>query len=260
MSLNKEVICMGSKILVSSDNSLFIKTLKKSLENASIEVVLCGNTCEEIMDALEKDNFDMVYIYTLKGKASSAEFIDKIHSQFTSIRILLSVYHESYNIINSLTISDRVKCVVMPMSIKRLTEIIRRLLEQKKSDVYSYIADYLYLLGLRKNYNGFSYLCSAIALCLEDPTRVNAIVKRIYDEVGKEYGVGGIIIDRSIRHLSKAVYEDGLVPVLTCGQLTEKMTNYELICSAGDRFVNSRTMNSPLNKNAAAHRDCAPLL
>lgn len=233
---------MSSKILIGSDNSLFINTLKKNLEKASVEVTLCGNTCEEIIDALKKDSFDMVYIYTLRGKASPAEFIDKIHSQFTSVRILVSVCHASYSVINRLTLSDRVKCVVMPMSVKRLTEIVRRLLEPKRSAAYSYIADYLYLLGLRKKYNGFSYLCSAIALCLEDPTRVNAIVKRVYQEVGKEYGVEGIIIDRSIRHLSKAVYEDGLVPVLTCGQLNKKMTNYELICSAGDRFVNSRTM------------------
>lgn len=234
---------MGSKILVGSDNSLFIRTFKKSLEKASIEVVLCGNSCEEIMDALKKESFDMVYIYTLRGKVSSSEFIEKIHSQFTGIRILLSVCQGSYSAIKRLTVSERVKCVVMPVSVKRLTEIVRRLLEQRRSDAYSYIADYLYLLGLRKNYNGFSYLCSAIALCIEDPTRINAIVKRVYEEVGKEYGVRGIIIDRSIRHLSKAVYEDGLVPLLTCGQLTEKMTNYELICSAGDRFVKSRIMN-----------------
>lgn len=233
---------MSSKILIGTDNSLFVRALVKKLENASVDVTLCENTHEGILNALEQKSFDMVYIYPLRKKASLGELIGAIHSRFTEIVILASVYREAYGIIDRLTLSDRVKCVVMPISVERLTEIVRRVLEPNRSCAYSYIADYLYLLGLRKNYNGFSYLCSAIALCLEDPTRINAIVKRVYAEVGEEYGVEGIIIDRSMRHLSKAVYEDGLVPALTCGQFNEKMTNYELICSAADRFVSSRMM------------------
>lgn len=233
---------MSSKILIGTNNSLFVRAFVKKLENASVDVTLCENTRESILKALENESFDMAYIYSLREKASLGELIGTIHSRFPEIEILASVYSEAYGIIDKLTLSDRVKCVVMPVSVERLTEIVRRVLEPKRSGIYSYIADYLYILGLRRNYNGFSYLCSAIALCLDDPTRLGAVVKRVYAAVGEEYGVEGTIIDRSMRHLSKAVFEDGLVPALTCGQLNEKLNNYELICSAADRFVNSRMM------------------
>lgn len=231
---------MCNKVLVSTDGSLFAKTIVSRLDKLSIQAELCGWSAKKIMAALEKEYYDLVCISTIGSTDEMRALTEMIHEKYSSIKILLTVCTESESAIASLRISERVKCAVLPQSADRLAEIIRRMLEEKRGSMYSYIADYLYFLGLRKKYDGFSYLCTAVELCLEDSSRINAIVKRVYAEVGEIHGVSSSTIERSIRYLSKAAYEDGIVPRLTKGQISEKLTNYELICAAGDSFLTRR--------------------
>ncbi|MBQ8582341.1 MAG: hypothetical protein IJ487_01195 [Ruminococcus sp.] len=231
---------MQNTVLISTDGSLFSKTIVSRLDKLSIQAELCGWSAKKIMAALEKEYYDLVCITTIGSTDELRALTNMIHEKYSGIKILLTVCTESESAIASLRISERVKCAVLPQSADRLAEIIRRMLEEKKGSIYSYIADYMYFLGLRKKYDGFSYLCSAVELCLEDSSRINAIVKRVYAEVGEIYGVSSSIIERSIRYLSKAAYEDGIVPRLTKGQINDKLTNYELICAVGDSFLTRR--------------------
>ena len=49
-------------------------------------------------------------------------------------------------------------------------------------------ADILSRLGLTANYKGFSYIVSAVELCLEDRDRLHLVTKQVYPEVARRHG------------------------------------------------------------------------
>lgn len=233
---------MCSRVLLSSDGSTFVKAIEERLRKLSIETDVCGWSAKNITEALEKKDYSLVCIVTIDNIDELRRLTEEIHEKYSSIKIFLTICMERNHIIEPLRISERVKCSLLPQSHDRLAEQIRRILEERPGSIYSYIADYMYFLGLRRKYDGFRYLCTAVELCLEDSSRLNAIVKGVYETAGEIHGVSGSVIERSLRYLSKAAYEDGAVAKITDGQLDRKLTNYEMIRAVYEGFIIRRTL------------------
>lgn len=230
---------MCSRVLLSSDGSPFVKSVASCLRKLSFETEGCGWSSQKILDALEKVSCDLVCILTIDDYDELRRLVGIIHEKYSSIKILVTISTARDSVAELLRISERVKCAVLPQSPDRIAELVRRILEEKSGSMYSYIADYMYFLGLRKKYDGFRYLCSAVELCVEDSSRLQSIVK-VYAEVGEIHGVSGAVVERTLRYLSKAVNEDGTALRVTHGKSDKKMTSSSLISAVYEGFITRR--------------------
>lgn len=70
-------------------------------------------------------------------------------------------------------------------------------------------ADILSRLGLTANYKGFSYIVSAVELCLEDRDRLHLVTKQVYPEVARRHGTNWRAVERDIRKAGELIWAQG---------------------------------------------------
>lgn len=63
-----------------------------------------------------------------------------------------------------------------------------------------HVSVYLLNAGIPSYLRGFYYLCDAIAIVIEDPTKIFHITKTLYPEVAKRYNATPAQVERSIRY------------------------------------------------------------
>ena len=62
-------------------------------------------------------------------------------------------------------------------------------------------------IGIRCDYIGFSYLCCAVELVIQNPSLIHNLCKGLYNAVGKEFNVEKeSCVERSIRHAIENTY------------------------------------------------------
>lgn len=71
------------------------------------------------------------------------------------------------------------------------------------------ISETLLRLGITANYKGFSYLVSAVELCLEDQERLHLITKCVYPAVAKQYKTNWQAVERDIRKAVEIIWARG---------------------------------------------------
>lgn len=67
-------------------------------------------------------------------------------------------------------------------------------------------AEILSRLGITANYKGFSYIVSAVELCLEEQERLHLITKCVYPEVAKQHKTNWQAVERNIRKVGELVW------------------------------------------------------
>ncbi len=68
-------------------------------------------------------------------------------------------------------------------------------------------SQYLIQLGATPNYSGFHYAAYGIVLAAENPSRLLAVTKELYPEIGRHYHVSWCAAERSIRFLLSILWE-----------------------------------------------------
>lgn len=63
-------------------------------------------------------------------------------------------------------------------------------------------------LGVAENYAGFPYAVCAVQLSIADPGRLRLITKQIYPDVARQYCTTSQRVERNIRTLSAAAWEN----------------------------------------------------
>ena len=64
-------------------------------------------------------------------------------------------------------------------------------------------------LGMRRRYRGFLYLAYAVTLALEDEDRLYGLTKRLYPEVARRFRTKPGSVERDIRTLIGAFWQNG---------------------------------------------------
>lgn len=77
------------------------------------------------------------------------------------------------------------------------------------------IERHLRCLGISRNYKGFSRFAYAVALVLDNESRLEAVVKEVYMPVGEFCGCSWSAVERSIRVVCSHVWYEG------CDQIYE---------------------------------------
>lgn len=64
-------------------------------------------------------------------------------------------------------------------------------------------------IGIRCDLIGFSYLCTAVELAIENPSLCNKLCSGLYMEVGKKFSIQNLgCVERSIRHAIDTTFNE----------------------------------------------------
>ena len=87
--------------------------------------------------------------------------------------------------------------------------------EQHRPDRDGLIRAWLLDIGIPDHLKGHRYLCAAIAMAVEDPSTLEAMVKGLYPAVAQQYDTRWENVERSMRHAIELAWERGDLQVLS---------------------------------------------
>ena len=93
------------------------------------------------------------------------------------------------------------------------------------------VVSILMRLGLTANYSGFHYILYAASLLLDDPERLQCIMKQVYFEVADKYNTSAKCVERNIRTVAVAAWHRNpdLLSEMADHTLTKAPSNSELL-------------------------------
>ncbi len=98
-------------------------------------------------------------------------------------------------------------------------------------------------LGVAENYTGFPYAVYAVQLSISDPSRLRLITKLIYPDVARQYGTTSQRVERNIRTVSAAAWENNpalLIRLAGCS-LNRRPKNSRFLAILADACVQDNT-------------------
>ncbi|MFI3206174.1 MAG: sporulation transcription factor Spo0A [Clostridia bacterium] len=104
------------------------------------------------------------------------------------------------------------------------------------------VTQILHQIGVPAHIKGYQYLRTAIIMSIHDKSYINAITKKLYPSVAKEYETTSSRVERAIRHAIEVAWDRGDVDVLisyfgyTIHNTKGKPTNSEFIAMIADKL------------------------
>lgn len=104
------------------------------------------------------------------------------------------------------------------------------------------VTEILHQIGVPAHIKGYHYLRDSIIMAVEDPEIINAVTKRLYPSVAKQYNTTSSRVERAIRHAIEVAWDRGDVEVLnsyfgyTIHNTRGKPTNSEFIAMIADKL------------------------
>lgn len=111
-----------------------------------------------------------------------------------------------------------------------------------RNDLEIMITDIIHQIGVPAHIKGYQYLRDAIMLSVNEPDIINAVTKRLYPTVAKDYQTTSSRVERAIRHAIEVAWDRGDVDVLnsyfgyTIHNSRGKPTNSEFIAMISDKL------------------------
>lgn len=108
-------------------------------------------------------------------------------------------------------------------------------------DLEVMVTEIIHQIGVPAHIKGYHYLRNAIIMSIEDPEMINAVTKRLYPSIAKQFKTTSSRVERAIRHAIEVAWDRGDVDTLnsyfgyTIHSLRGKPTNSEFIAMISDR-------------------------
>ncbi len=108
-------------------------------------------------------------------------------------------------------------------------------------DLEVMVTEIIHQIGVPAHIKGYHYLRSAIIVSIEDAEMINAVTKRLYPTIAKQYKTTSSRVERAIRHAIEVAWDRGDVDTLnsyfgyTIHSLRGKPTNSEFIAMISDK-------------------------
>ncbi len=109
------------------------------------------------------------------------------------------------------------------------------------ADLEIMVTEIIHQIGVPAHIKGYHYLRCAILLCIEDQEMINAVTKRLYPAIAKQYKTTSSRVERAIRHAIEVAWDRGDVDTLnayfgyTIQSLRGKPTNSEFVAMISDK-------------------------
>lgn len=145
---------------------------------------------------------------------------------------------------NAISQSDSAIFVEEPITVDGIVDTINSFILFKSgfgsSALNSKITDIIHTLGIPAHISGYKYVRKAIELAVTDDSYLDAITKKLYPAVAKEFGTTWSRVERAIRHAIESAWDRGNVDTLsdvfgyTVNPDKGKPTNSEFIALLAD--------------------------
>ncbi len=115
--------------------------------------------------------------------------------------------------------------------------------KQEHSQLRKQVTEILHQIGVPAHIKGYQYLRDSIILATENPDIINAVTKKLYPSVAKEYNTTSSRVERAIRHAIEVAWDRGDIDVLnsyfgyTIHNTRGKPTNSEFVAMISDKLT-----------------------
>ena len=190
---------MDESVLIVESAQEFGRALTGELDS-SCRVSLCteGGEALELLRAREPD---ILVLDLLLPGMDGLSLLESLRLSGRKPRVVAVTAYVSPYILETLEALGTAAVLQKPCSPEAAAAAVKRLLQQKvppaAEDVKGRISAILLRLGFSSKLRGFAYLREAVYQILLEPDR--AIVKELYDQVGRQYAVPAALVEHSIR-------------------------------------------------------------
>lgn len=202
---------MEKKILFRNNISDIGKIISRNLSYFNFKVSYCNNNYSNILNNLQKCDFDGLFFFVMYDSDELCSFMKNLRREFPYTRVYPIAYEDSEILKEKLLHYGAEKCFTLPMTSEELCfSVIYDFFFDDEIMVSIEIADFLIKNNFPYHVNGFYFLCICMEMVIDNPNLFTNFSKLLYPSVKERTGSSVAWIERSIRNLSKIIYNNGV--------------------------------------------------
>lgn len=229
------------KVLFGNNISNIGKIISRNFRYLNFRVSYCGNSYSNIMNNLNKCDFDGLFFFIMHDNDGLHWFIRNVRRNFPYLKIYPIICGGSEILKEKLLNYDVEKCFELPITSENLCfSVIHDFFTDDEIIISIDIADFLIKNGFPCHVKGFYFLCMCIEMVIDEPRLFTNFSKLLYPSVKKKTGSSIMWIERSIRNLSKMIYNNGVRFENYPDE--KKLTNKSLVKVLADKYCMMNNM------------------
>ena len=238
-------------VLIADAGADFGKLCARELEKRGFAVSNCEKDGNVVLDRIRDVKPDAVVIDMFLPSKDAIGIIGEIKADDTVKFPAFFVMSGFDNAImeREVTKAGAAFYILKPFDLSVLADRIAMLTQAVKAenkqgrvvDLEVMVTEIIHQIGVPAHIKGYHYLRTAIISSIEDPEMINAVTKRLYPSIAKQYKTTSSRVERAIRHAIEVAWDRGDVDTLngyfgyTIHSLRGKPTNSEFVAMISDK-------------------------
>lgn len=236
------------KVLICDDTAGYGIHIASKLNENNIYAYTRRNEESIILDAISKDNPDVVITDLTLKDTDAAEIMRKVNVKGNGAPqfIVISEFANSF-IERQLIESGAAYTLSKPFDCADLPEIIKLIAFKKHNDECDdaelLVTNLIRNIGIPAHIKGYRYIRTAILECAADHSYLESITKQLYPHVAEIYKTTPERVERAIRHAIEMAWNrtdhKAISEFFGCSSINfgSRPTNSEFIALASDKLV-----------------------
>jgi len=242
------------KIVIAEGLLESLDEVKEKFLKQNITLCLVPNDFDELIAAIMRNTPDIVVCDVFMNNFDGISFIRSVEklSLASMPQFILVSCFDSPRLSREVISAGARYLLKKPLSTSDIYENVMEIINysgsSKTVSIGSYsdlelkITEIIHHIGVPAHIKGYHYLRDAIMLCVTQPDIINAVTKRLYPTVAKNYDTTSSRVERAIRHAIEVAWDRGDVDVLnsyfgyTIQGSRGKPTNSEFIAMISDKL------------------------
>jgi len=254
------------KVIVAEDNKTLSNHICKSINDSEFaQVVAVAYNGKEAIEALKRHKTDVLILDLIMPVIDGIgvlEIINKEQISIPEIMVLSAIGHE--DIVQRVMSLNVHYYMIKPFDIDLVVKRIKSLSVANKGSINrspminrnnyngtrnldEEITSIFLSIGIPAHIKGYQFLRVAVKKVMETPTLINAITKKLYPSVAKDFDTTSSKVERAIRHAIEVAWNRGRIENINeifgynIYTKNDKPTNGEFIALIADKLVIERS-------------------
>lgn len=239
-----------------ADNSKedLLKITKHFDEVSGYEIIGSETDAEKTLDALSKNEVDILVMDIMLGGMDGFEFMEKAksvlgnkmpklmiasclsHSGFVNKALALGAEYYMIKPLDFKVLENRISDILNFGSTVKPSRPENKALDEKISNIFLTV-------GIPAHIKGYQFLREAIKMAIEKPEIVSSITKELYPSIAEKFQTSSSKVERAIRHAIEVAWNRGKIENINSifgikvYNQNEKPTNGEFIALVADKML-----------------------
>lgn len=240
------------KVLMIDDNVQLIEAVKEYFKSSKqIEVVAEAYDGIEGINAIEKENYDVIILDLIMPKKDGLYVLEEMHKRSLDKKIIVATSYNTAEVIRSVSEFGVNYYILKPFDFDELEKRILSLSNLKKesknidlryNNLQISITKILHELGIPSHIKGYQYIRDGVSLIFDNPDMIGGITKELYPELANKFDTTVSRVERAIRHAIEVSWNRGNWDLMEeiFGNSVDidraKPTNSEFIVTVADKL------------------------